>query len=99
MADRYAYLSLIGIFVMIAWSLFDLAEAKKIAAVWRVLPALCAVTALAVVTVRQTTYWQSDYSLWEHSLAIAESPFAHNAMAAALMQPDSEMTPHERGEL
>ena len=38
MADRYAYLSLIGIFVMIAWSLFDLAEAKKVAAVWRVLP-------------------------------------------------------------
>ena len=51
MADRYAYLSLIGIFVMIAWSLADFAEAKKVPAVWRVVPALCAVTALGVVTV------------------------------------------------
>jgi Tfp pilus assembly protein PilF len=96
MADRYAYLSLIGIFVMIAWSLADFAEAKKVPAVWRVVPALCAVTALGVVTVGQTSYWQSDYDLWAHSLAIAESPFAHNAIGAALMDPDSEMTRYDR---
>src|SRR5208283_207780 len=30
MADRYAYIPLIGIFVMIAWSLDDWAEARKI---------------------------------------------------------------------
>ena len=47
MADRYAYIPLIGIFVMIAWGLDDLAKAKKIRTVWRVIPALCVLSALA----------------------------------------------------
>jgi tetratricopeptide (TPR) repeat protein len=96
MADRYAYIPLIGIFVMIAWGLADLAYRREVGAVRRVVLALCAVTALAAVTVNQTTYWHSDYSLWEHSLSIAESPFAHNAIGAALMDPDAEMTQQDR---
>ena len=36
MADRYAYVPLIGIFVMIAWGLADLADAKHVRAVWLV---------------------------------------------------------------
>ena len=38
MADRYAYVPLIGIFVMIAWGLADLADAWEIRTVWRVVP-------------------------------------------------------------
>ena len=53
MADRYAYIPLIGIFVMIAWSLGDWAEAQEVRTVWRIIPALCALTALATVTYRQ----------------------------------------------
>jgi hypothetical protein len=50
MADRYAYVPLIGIFVMIAWSFADLAEAKTVRTVWRVIPALCVLAALGFVT-------------------------------------------------
>jgi tetratricopeptide (TPR) repeat protein len=92
MADRYAYVPLIGIFVMVAWSLDDLAEAKNVRLVWRAIPALCVLVALGCVTFRQMNYWESDYDLWSHTLEVGESPLAHNALGIALMHPDSEMT-------
>jgi protein O-mannosyl-transferase len=92
MADRYAYLPLIGIFIIIAWGLADLADAKKVATVWRAIPALCALAALSVVTRRQISYWGSDFDLWSHALAVADDPFAHNALGSALVDPGSAMT-------
>ncbi|MFZ0314733.1 MAG: tetratricopeptide repeat protein [Candidatus Korobacteraceae bacterium] len=99
MADRYAYVPLIGIFVMIAWSLADWARARKIRTVWLMIPAVCVLTALSSVTYRQTSYWESDYQLWLHTLEGAESPLAHNALAMALMHPDSELTRHDLEDL
>jgi protein O-mannosyl-transferase len=95
MADRYAYVPLIGIFVMIAFGLSDIAEAKRVRPVWLLIPALCVLTALGFATSRQITHWESDYDVWSQSLAVRENPFAHNAVGAALMEPDSQMTPHD----
>ena len=92
MADRYAYVPLLGIFIMIAWGLADLAEAKHVRPVWCVIPAVCVLAALSVVTVHQIGYWESDYDLYTHTLDLAESPFAHNAVGMALMNANSEMT-------
>jgi tetratricopeptide (TPR) repeat protein len=92
MADRYAYIPLIGIFVIIAWGLADLAEARAVPTVWRVIPASCALLALGIVTDRQMSYWDSDYDLWSHTLAVAENPFAHDAMGSALLDPELAMT-------
>ncbi len=99
MADRYAYVSLIGIFVMIAWNLADWAESKKIRTVWLAIPAVCVLAALAGATYRQMSYWESDYQLWSHTLEGAESPLAHNALAMALMHPDSEMNRYDVEEM
>jgi tetratricopeptide (TPR) repeat protein len=99
MADRYAYIPLIGIFVMIAWSLADLADAKNASAAWRVIPALCALVALCCVTYRQIDYWDSDYDLWSHALAVAENPYTHNALGVLLMSPASAITPRIQADL
>ncbi len=89
MADRYAYIPLVGIFVMIAWSLDDWAETKEVRTVWRVVPALCALAALSLVTTRQLSYWENEYTLWAHTLAVTDrNPFAHDAMGSALLEPD-----------
>jgi len=95
MADRYAYVPLIGIFIMIAWGLGDLADAKRIGLAWRVISALCVLGALSWVTRSQIAYWESDYDLWAHTLAIEETPFAHNALGATLMEPDAAMSAHD----
>jgi tetratricopeptide (TPR) repeat protein len=96
MADRYAYVPLIGIFVMIAFGLADVAEAKAVRRVWCIVPALGALTALSFATSRQMSYWESDYDLWSHTLANAESPLAHNFIGGALLDPDAQMTQRDR---
>ena len=86
MADRYAYIPLIGIFVMIAWSLADLADARKLSMAWRVIPAVCVLIALAFATERQLSYWSNDYDLWTHTLAVTGPNFgAHNNLGSALI--------------
>lgn len=92
MADRYAYVPLIGIFVMIAWSIADLAEVRNVRTVWQVIPVLCTLLALGCITYRQMDFWNSDYNLWSHSLELRESPLTHNALGVALMHPDSAMS-------
>lgn len=95
-ADRYAYVPLIGIFVMIAWALADLAQVRKIPAEWQVALALCVLSGLAFATYRQLSYWDSEYDLWSHTLEVTgRNPFAHDALGAALLEPDVAMTPDE----
>jgi protein O-mannosyl-transferase len=95
MADRYAYIPLIGIFVMMAWSVADWIQEKQFPMVWPVIFIVCALTALGFAASRQMSYWESEYDLWTHALAVREDPFAHNAVGAALMNPDAAMTAHD----
>ena len=96
MADRYAYTPLIGIFVMIAWGADDLAEKENVPTMWRIVPAACVLLALGAVTHRQMSYWESEYALWSHTLAVTErNPIAQGAMASALINPDQAMTANE----
>ncbi|MFZ0479672.1 MAG: tetratricopeptide repeat protein [Terriglobales bacterium] len=99
MADRYAYIPLIGVFVMISFGLADLAQARAIGVTWRVIPALCALIALSFVTHRQMSYWQSDYDLWARTLAIAENPVSHDAMGSALLDPGLHITAENEADL
>jgi hypothetical protein len=83
MADRYAYIPLIGIFVMIAWGLADLAEVKKVRTCLAGNSGIVRFGRLGCVTYRQMSYWDSDYDLWSHTLAVAENPLTHNALGCA----------------
>ena len=95
MADRYAYIPLIGIFIMIAWGLADLVAARVVRPAWCVAPALCALAALSATTVHQVGYWDSDYHLDSHMLELKETPFAHNAVAMTLLNPAAALTPRD----
>jgi protein O-mannosyl-transferase len=95
MADRYAYVPLIGIFVMFAFGLADLADANVLRSTWCVLLASCALAALGVITLRQISFWESEYTLWSHALAVTDperNAYAHDSLGAALLDPDSAMT-------
>lgn len=86
MADRYAYLPLIGIFIMIAFGLSDLADVRKLGLVPRAIAAACALMALAFATHRQLNYWSSSYDLWAHTLRVTENNFiAHDNLGGALL--------------
>ena len=86
MADRYAYLPFIGLFVMAVWGIAEVANrfaVKKYIAV----VALAIVFAFCAVTYRQLTYWHDDFSLWSHTLAVTRRNFvAEDNFGNALIQ-------------
>ncbi|HTW32609.1 MAG TPA: hypothetical protein VMD76_13090, partial [Candidatus Sulfotelmatobacter sp.] len=94
MADRYAYIPLIGIFVMIAFGVADFAESRKL----KVPSVACAVivlVALAFATYRQIGYWQSNIELWSHTLAITQNNFvAQDNLGGALILAGREDEAH-----
>ena len=94
MADRYAYIPLIGIFVMIAFGIADWAEEKE-RSFWPLAPAAAALVLLAFVTHRQINYWQSNYDLWSHALAVTNNNFvAEDNLGGALILEDKEEEAH-----
>jgi tetratricopeptide (TPR) repeat protein len=76
MADRYTYIPLIGIFVILAWGIPDIVSR------WPSLriPASVVATAallLCVVTARtQVHYWESSMTLWKHALDVTTDNYA-----------------------
>ncbi|HEX4783138.1 MAG TPA: tetratricopeptide repeat protein [Candidatus Sulfotelmatobacter sp.] len=75
MADRYAYIPLIGIFVMTVWTAADWAKEKKLRLATQLVPAICVLIALSFATYRQIGYWRSSLDLWTHALAITPPNF------------------------
>lgn len=85
MADRYAYIPLTGIFVMIAFGVADLAQSKNHKLV-PVLAASAALIAFSFATHQQIQYWQSSEELWTHTLAVTENNFvAEDNLGGALV--------------
>jgi protein O-mannosyl-transferase len=86
MADRYAYIPLIGVFVMVVWGAADWAGGRKINSELRTAAAFTVLVALSFLGWRQIGYWQSDYDLWSHAVAVTTTnPVAENNFGDALM--------------
>jgi protein O-mannosyl-transferase len=85
MADRYAYVPLIGIFVLAVWGLSELAQ--HLGFVPSVLPGLAAATlaVACILTFRQTGYWQNSYELWQHTRDVTANNFIADDKIAILL--------------
>jgi protein O-mannosyl-transferase len=91
MADRYAYIPLIGIFVMIA---FGVAEASRISRQLAV-AAVTILLALAVLSWHQIRHWKNSVELWSHALAVTQHNFiAEDNLGGALILEDKEEEAH-----
>jgi tetratricopeptide (TPR) repeat protein len=75
MADRYAYIPLIGIFVMIVWAAADWAREKELGLAAQMIPAICLLIALSFATYRQVGHWRSSLDVWTHALAVTQHNF------------------------
>lgn len=80
-ADRFTYVPLIGIFILIVWGLADVIRSPRAGVVLAVLACLGCTAAARV----QVGYWETNTRLWEHALAVAdESYVAHTNLGLAL---------------
>jgi hypothetical protein len=86
-ADRYTYVPLIGIFIMVAWGMPDLLARWR--TVRRAVPLIAAlvVVACAVATRAQVAYWKDDVALWTHATMVTmntDEYHAHMSLGAIL---------------
>ncbi|HTU25462.1 MAG TPA: tetratricopeptide repeat protein [Pirellulales bacterium] len=88
-ADRYMYLSQIGLSLAVAWSVwtaFRALESRR-AAEWHrwmlATVAAASILVLAIVAGRQTAYWSDPAGLWLHTIACtAPNSLAQNCLAS-----------------
>ena len=86
MADHYAYLPYIGLFVMIVWGAADLLSWLRVPKSAVASAAAVVVLAAGVLTDRQAATWHDSITLWSHALAVTQKNFvAHDQLAAELL--------------
>ena len=74
MADHYAYIPCIGLFIIMTWGLSDFATAAGIPRVVPVVAALCLISVLAAATTRYLSYWQNGVKLFTQASIVAGRP-------------------------
>ena len=89
MADRYAYIPFLGLFLMIVWLIADWAadwnKSRQVPARWLAIPAVCCLLALASLTYRQVGYLHDTEALWRRALALTQDNYiAQGALAGVL---------------
>ena len=88
MADRYAYLPSIGLWIAVAFGAAELTARRR---QWRFAAmglAAAAVVALAVVAHRQTQYWKNNVTLFARAsqITLGQTPAqAHRSLGATLL--------------
>jgi tetratricopeptide (TPR) repeat protein len=98
MADRYAYLPFIGLFIMICWGVAEWARRRHLPTAVLAGCTIVILLALAAVTHRQLGYWLDDAKLWAHTLAVTSPSnwYAEALLGDALLKQGyrSEALPH-----
>ncbi len=85
MADRYTYIPLIGLFIVIAWGIPDLLARTRYRRAILALSAGLLIMVLSIVSSLQIDHWESSLSLLQHTLKVApNSPLIHNNLGVAL---------------
>lgn len=85
MADRYTYVPLIGLFIMVAWGVPELFGRGRARRAILTTFAAGAVVACVVATRAQVMTWRNSVTLWQHALRVMpDNYYAHNALGLEL---------------
>jgi tetratricopeptide (TPR) repeat protein len=86
-ADRYTYLPLIGLFVMLVWLIGDLIKSRI------VLQSLCIIAALALAaaTSAQLSYWQNTRTLFEHTAKVTQRNYMAVTILGSLLAKEGKL--------
>jgi protein O-mannosyl-transferase len=85
-ADRYAYLPFIGLFIMISWGVAALADQEHVPVTAMRTLSAAVLLCLGIASYRQLSYWQDNVTLWSHALDVTSANFlAENNLGKALL--------------
>lgn len=86
-ADRYAYVPLIGVFILAVWSAFDWANERRLRVTVLAVSSAVVLIALTVTTRIQSSYWQNGFTVFQHALSVTRDNYvADNDLGELLAQ-------------
>ncbi|HXK01464.1 MAG TPA: tetratricopeptide repeat protein [Verrucomicrobiae bacterium] len=85
-ADRYMYIPMIGISVMLAWGVAEVPHRRPRAKTSVAALGVASCIAMAAATYTQLAYWQNTETLFTRALAVTDRNYmAHNSLGAYLL--------------
>jgi Tfp pilus assembly protein PilF len=89
MADRYTYITLTGLFIIIAWGLPELLEKLPCRRIILWVFSLTILAVLTVITYIQVQYWKDSITICRHALKVTKGSYAvHTFLAEAFLDDD-----------
>lgn len=86
MADRYTYIPLIGLFIIIAWGVPELLEQWRYRRIFMAIFAALLLIALMSTSHIQASYWKNSHSLFSHAIRVTKNNWlAHYNMGWLLL--------------
>ena len=86
-ADRYTYIPLIGLFIMIAWQIPELLQSWRHKTIVLSISAVGILCMLSVLTSFQIRHWKNSITLFEHTLKTTSDNFvAHHNLGFSLAE-------------
>ena len=73
MADRYTYIPLIGLFIIVSWGIAELAEKLKCKPAVFAVSAVVVVSFLSFLTYRQVSFWKDSITLFERTVSVTKN--------------------------
>ena len=87
MADRFTYVPLIGLFIMIVWGVQDILAGWRYRGVVLSISGGLLLSILIIITRLQVKHWQNDVTLFKHSVnANTNNYLSHSILGVALYQ-------------
>ncbi|KJU84820.1 Tetratricopeptide TPR_2 repeat protein [Candidatus Magnetobacterium bavaricum] len=87
MADRYMYVPIIGLFIIVAWGGAEMARKWRSLRSFFIAAAVMVSITFAMYTWRQAGSWRDSFTLYEHAINVTRYNYvAHNNYGQALMK-------------
>ncbi len=85
MADRWAYVPLIGLYIIISWGIADIAEKWRKGKPLLILSVISVIVIFGFVSRVQLRHWENSATLFEHALVVTDNNYvARNNLGNAL---------------
>jgi Flp pilus assembly protein TadD len=91
MADRYSYIPLVGMLILLAWGAHDLLRSWRYSTAVLSAAAGAAILVCTVLTRQQVAYWKNSETLFRHALGVTENNFLALHNLAGVLSKDGHL--------
>jgi protein O-mannosyl-transferase len=94
-ADRYTYIPLIGLLIMLVWGCAEICDRRRISTEVRAVAVTLCVSVLVVISCRQCATWRDSNTLWNHAATVRPLNYRAHSVLAYLASKRGDMSSME----